>query len=312
LNSQLPLHVDIHQHVWTEPLLDALAARRCLPFVRREDGLTVVHCAGERPYVIDVAFESEHERSRLLDADGVDMAAIAISSPVGIEALAHDQAAELIAAHLDGVLELGDGFVGWGPIAIESPDPAAVDEVLARGCIGVSVPAVALAGPDALEAIAPVLERVQWHGAPLFVHPGGVSVHDAHEAPLHEPLWWRALTGYVSQMQAAWLSFTAYGRRELPRLQTVFAMLAGGAPLLNERLAARGGPAIDLHDPLTFYDSSSYGPKLVEAMAHLVGPGQLVYGSDRPVIEPIATGREVELMTSAANLLARTKVKAIA
>jgi 6-methylsalicylate decarboxylase len=301
------LNVDIHQHVWTEPLLDALAARRCLPFVRRTDGLTVLHCAGERPYVIDVAFESQRERSRLLDADGVDLAVVAISSPIGIEALAHEQAAELISAHLDGVLRLGDEFAAWGPVAIEAPDPAAVDEVLARGCIGVSIPAVALAGREALAAIAPVLERVQWHDVPVFVHPGGVSARDAREAPLDEPLWWRALTDYVSQMQAAWLTFAAYGRRELPELQAVFAMLAGGAALLGERLAARGGPAIDLHDPLTFYDTSSYGPKLVQAMARLVGPGQLVYGSDRPVIEPVKTGREAELMTSAANLLASAK-----
>ena len=49
-------------------------------------------------------------------------------------------------------------------------------------------------------------------------------------------------------------------------------MLAGGAPLLSERLAARGGPAIELRDPLTFYDSSSYGPAMVEAMARCVGP----------------------------------------
>jgi hypothetical protein len=304
------MRVDIHQHVWTEPLLDALAARRCLPFVRREDGLTVLHSAGERPYVIDMAFESDCERSRLLDADGVDVAVVAISSPIGIEALAHEQADDLIAAHLDGVLELGDGFAAWGPIAIESPDAAAVDDVLARGCIGVSVPAATLAGPDAFEAIAPALERVQWHGAPLFVHPGGVAAPDSREASLHDPLWWRALTDYVSQMQAAWLTFAAYARRELPRLQTVFAMLAGGAPQLHERLAARGGPPIDLHDPLTFYDTSSYGPKLVEAMARLVGPGQLVYGSDRPVIEPIRTGREAELMRTAANLLGNAKAMA--
>jgi predicted TIM-barrel fold metal-dependent hydrolase len=306
------LRVDIHQHVWTEPLLNALEARQCLPFVRRTNGLTVLHCAGEQPYVIDVAFESERERSRLLDADGVDMAVVAISSPIGIEALAHEQATELIPAHLDGVLGLGDAFAAWGPIAIESPDPATVDEVLTRGCIGVSVPAVALAGREALDAIAPVLERAEWHGAPLFVHPGGVPSREAPAASLGEPLWWRALTDYVSQMQAAWLTFAAYARRELPRLRVVFAMLAGGAPLLSERLEARGGPAIDLHDQLTFYDTSSYGPKLVEATARLVGPGRLVYGSDRPVIEPIKTGREAELMTSGAHLLASAGTKEMA
>ena len=105
-------------------------------------------------------------------------------------------------------------------------------------------------------------------------------------------------------MQAAWLTFAAFARRELPRLRVVFAMLAGGAPLLAERLIARGGPTIDLHDPRTFYDTSSYGPMIVEAMARWVGPAQLVYGSDRPVIEPVPTGREVELMNSATQLLA--------
>ena len=65
-------------------------------------------------------------------------------------------------------------------------------------------------------------------------------------------------------------------------------MLAGGAPLHAERLAARGGPPLDLRDPLTFYDTSSYGPAAIEAIGRTGRSGQLVYGSDRPVIEPIA------------------------
>jgi hypothetical protein len=52
-----------------------------------------------------------------------------------------------------------------------------------------------------------------------------------------------------AQMQAAWLAFVTAGRSEHPHLDVVFAMLAGGAPLLVERLAARGGPAVDLRDP---------------------------------------------------------------
>ena len=111
-------------------------------------------------------------------------------------------------------------------------------------------------------------------------------------------------------MQAAWLTFATYGRRQLPGLRIVFAMLAGGAPLLSERLATRGGPGIDLEDPLTFYDTSSYGPKIVETMASWVGRGQLLYGSDRPVIEPILTGREVDLMANGSALLWPAEVPA--
>jgi 6-methylsalicylate decarboxylase len=294
------MRTDLHQHVWTEPLLDALAARQCAPFVRRGDGLTVLHCPGELPCVIDEVAESPAARAGLLAVDRLDQAVVAISSPIGIEMLAPDVAEELIAAHLDGVLALGHGFRAWGPIPAREPEPAAIDAVLARGCVGISVPAAALADRSALHAALPMLERVQTCGVPLFVHPGGVA---SREACLDDPLWWTALTDYVSQMQAAWLTFGAFGRRELPRLRVLFAMLAGGAPLLAERLSARGGPAIDLRDPETFYDTSSYGPMMVEAMARWVGPAQLVYGSDRPVIEPVPTGREVELMNNSGALL---------
>jgi hypothetical protein len=299
--------VDIHQHLWNTPLLDALARRACHPFVRREDGLCMLHLAGEPPCVIDVAAEAPEARERLLDVDGLDAAAIAISSPIGIEMLDPDEARELIATHLDGVLELGHRFAAWGPISIRDPDPADVDEALARGCIGISVPSAALADRDALEAIGPVLERVGERGAPLFIHPGGFA---PRQPSLADPLWWTALTSYVSDMQAAWLTFAAHGRRELPRLRVLFGMLAGGAPMLAERLIARGGPVIDLHDPHTFYDTSSYGPMVVEAMAAWLGPDRLVYGSDRPVIEPVRTGREVELMSNAADFLTSTRAAA--
>ncbi len=301
------MRVDLHQHVWTPPLLDALAARDCLPFVRRTDGVCVLHLAGELPCVIDEAAESAATRVRLLQADGVDRAAVALSSPIGIELLPADHAQQLIAAHLDGVLALGEQFVAWGPIPIREPDPAAVDAVLARGCIGVSVPSAALAGPETLEAIGPVLEQLQSRDVPLFVHPGGLGTR---QPSLDEPLWWSALTAYVADMQAAWLTFVTHGRRALPRLRVLFAMLAGGAPMLAERLTARGGPVIDLHDPLSFYDTSSYGPIAVDAFARWVGSDQLVYGSDRPVIEPVQTGREPQLMINAAKFLSHVQVTA--
>jgi len=298
----MPRLVDIHQHVWTTPLLDALAERQALPFVRRDDGLTVLHSGGELPYVIDTRGDQRESRAALLRQDGVDLAVVALSSPVGIEALPRAEASELISAHLDGVLTFGPGFAAWGPVPIDDPDPEDVDAVLARGCIGVSLPACALAGRHRLEAMRGVLERAQAREVPVFVHPGGVATREAREAGLNEPVWWRALTDYVSQMQAAWLTFAGQGRRELPGLRVVYAMLAGGGPLLSERLATRGGPAVDLADPLTFYDTSSYGPRMIETLARWVGPQQLVYGSDRPVVEPVETGRERELMTNAASL----------
>ncbi|MGB9185831.1 MAG: hypothetical protein WCB67_17395 [Solirubrobacteraceae bacterium] len=302
--------IDLHQHLWTNPLLDALAVRERLPFVRRDpNGLTVLHSAGEPPYVIDVAAETPEARSRQLRRDGTEVAVVAISSPIGIERLCRDEAEPLIAAHLDGVLALGEGFSAWGPIAFAQPDPEQVDQHLARGCVGVSVSAGAIADRTGLQSLLAVLERAQERDVAVFVHPGPGRENRRSEA-LAEPLWWPALTDYVVQMQAAWLSFQTHGRRELPNLRIVFSMLAGGAPLLAERLATRGGPALDLDDALTFYDTSSFGPRMVETMARWVGPRQLVYGSDRAVLEPLRTGREVELMTNAGTVLSEVGVPA--
>jgi hypothetical protein len=295
------MHVDIHQHLWTEPLLDALAARNVAPFVRRTNGVTVVHCAGESPYVVDTSVETPARRAKLVHDDGLDLAAIALSSPIGVEALPRGDASELIDAHLAGVAELPEEFLAWGPVALDGLEPTDVDLLLARGCVGISLPAPALAGPDALWHSGPLLQRAAERRVPVFVHPGPVAGDGC--VSLNEPLWWGALTDYVAQMQAAWLTFAALGRAEHPDLVVLFAMLAGGAPLLSERLTARGGPPVDLGDPLVFYDTSSYGPVAVEAMARRVGAGHLVYGSDRPVVEPMVTGREALLAENGARLI---------
>jgi hypothetical protein len=284
------MKIDVHQHIWTEPLVSALAARSELPFVRRESGLTVLYLAGERPYVIDVESEAYERRAALVELDGLDRALVCLSSPLGIEWLARAEALELIDAYHDGALSLDEPFGVWGAMALDGADSADVDRVLARGCVGLSLPAGALASPQALAGLHQVLARLELHDAPLLVHPGrsrraGVLA-DERVPSFGDPLWWPALTDYVAGMQAAWLAFLAYGRARHPRLRVVFSMLAGLAPLHAERLAARGGPSPLAPDPLTFYETSSYGPSAVRAMAGTVGAQQLLYGSDRPVVEP--------------------------
>lgn len=298
------MQVDVHQHYWSEELLDALAQRRTLPFVRRTNGLTILHSVGEQPYLLDVYAETPERRAGLLAEDGLDLALVALSSAIGVEALPYPEARELIEAHLDGVLALPDEFAAWGPLALGRIEPDEIDRLLARGCVGISMPAGALASPPALARLGPLLARAEEHDATVFVHPGPApGSNPPARATLDEPLWWRALTDYVAQMQAAWLTFAAVGRREHPGLRILFAMLAGGAPLTAERLAARGGPAVDLRDPLVFYDTSSYGPAAGEMMARRVGPEQLVHGSDRPVVEPTPNGREAVLAANGSTLI---------
>jgi hypothetical protein len=284
---------DVHQHLWSEPLIEQLASRCELPFVRLERGLTVLYLAGERPYVIDRDGDDPARRTELVERDGLDRALVCLSSPIGIERLAREQATPLLDAYHEGALGLGEPFGVWGALALDRPDPEDVDRALERGCIGISLPAGALAGIEELGRLRAVLQRLESRGAPLFIHPGpGLAADvDGRRActSFAAPLWWPALTHYVAGLQSAWLAFQAVGRAEHPRLRVVFAMLAGLAPLQAERLAARGGPGPATPDPLSFYETSSYGPVAVGAVAPIVGSRQILYGSDRPVLEP---GRE--------------------
>jgi len=284
-----PPRTDVHQHLWPESLVAALTWRREPPFIRRSGREWVLRLPGEPAHRFDPAEHDPVARAQQLTADGVQRALLAISSPLGIESLPRDEAEPLVEAHNTGLLALGEPFAVWGALALRPPDPADVDRLLDAGAIGVSLPAGALSGPEGLDRCGPLLERLERRGAPLLVHPGPGPWRASHAAAEPgTPGWWPALTGYVADMNTAWHAFAAFGRPQHPDLRVVFAMLAGGAPLHGERLAARGGPAHALADDRVFYDTSSYGERTIDAVVRCVGVDQLVYGSDRPVVEPLA------------------------
>ena len=270
---------DVHQHLWPEPLLELLAARAEAPRLRRRAAGWELELAGEAPTAFDVRAHDPAARAALARADEVERILVAPSSPLGIEALPDAQ--PLLDAFHDGVRELGEPFFAWGSIALAAPEPAAVDALLDDGAAGLCWPASALTGPRDLDRVGPALERLAARRAPLFVHPGPAPATDAQT-----PAWWPAMTSYVADMQAAWLAWAAWGRAAHPELKVVWAMLAGGAPLHAERLAARGGPAGAVYDDRAWFDVSSYGPRAVDAMLRVVGVDRLVLGSDRPVADP--------------------------
>jgi 6-methylsalicylate decarboxylase len=264
------MRIDAHQHVWTEPLVAALARRASAPRVLRSDGGWWLEVSGEAPSLLPAAPDDAEARSALVREDGVERALVAPSTALGIASLAPDETRILAGAYDEGVRRLPDTFGSWA---------ADVEALQARGHVGLCLPADALGTPAALDGLGPVLETLERLDLPLFVHPVAHATADA-------PAWWPALTGYVASLHAAWHAWVAVGRAAHPRLRVLFAALAGLAPLHAERLAARGGPVDAVHDPLIFYDTSSYGPAALAAMRAVVGPDALVHGSDRPYAEP--------------------------
>lgn len=280
--------VDVHQHLLGEALIEALARRTEAPMlVRRRDGWTFKVAAEPDSVLTFDATDAELRRADLGE-DGIDRALVALSTALGIETLPAEDSLALIEAHHQGIEALPAEFGGWGAVSLAgaSLDPAGVDDALDRGCVGISLPAAALIDPAAVERLHPLLARLEARDAPLFVHPGPVGGATTNSGAAELPHWWPALTDYVAQMQAAWFSFLHAGRRAHPRLRVLFALLAGGAPLHSERYSARRGVPAPDPDPLVFYDTSSYGPRMIGAVAEAVGTAQLVYGSDRPVVDP--------------------------
>lgn len=281
--------IDTHQHLWSEPLWDALAARRRPPFVDRTGRQWVLHLPAEPACVLEGP-EVVERRAALLDGDGIDLALIAPSTALGLEWLAPEEAAPVLAAHREGVALAGDRFRRWGTISLVEPRASDVDDELARGAIGLCIGAGALAGAREFDRLGPVLEALERADAPLFIHPGPAPTELAEHGAARwsaEPWWWAGLTDYVATMQRAWYAWVSAGRREHPRLRVCFAMLAGLAPLHASRLAARGARGLAeraVADPLTFLETSSYDAAVQRAVGAVVGPAQLVHGSDRPVV----------------------------
>src|SRR3954464_682510 len=196
------LATDVHQHLWPEGFLEALARRRHAPAVRRDGRGWLVRVPGEPDSPFGAAAHDAGVRAAGLEACGLERALLCMSTPLGVEALPEDEARPLLDAWHDGVFAAGDAFGVWGALPVHGATPADVGALLDRGAIGISLPAAALADPDApeaapprLAAAGPLLAALERRDAPLLVHPGptGAPAPDRGRGAA----WWPALTTYV-------------------------------------------------------------------------------------------------------------------
>jgi predicted TIM-barrel fold metal-dependent hydrolase len=268
-------NVDVHQHLWSPQLVAALRARREPPYL---DGWTL-YLDGEPPYRLPPADHDAVRRAELAATDGLGLALVSLSAPIGVEWLPAAEARPLLDAYHEGAAALPAPFGAWAAACVRDIDAKATADYLDLGFAGLQLPADALADAAGYARCAPLLELLEERDLPLFVHPGPAAGGSGG------PGWWPAMVPYVQQMHAAWFAFRAYGRPRHPRLRVCFALLAGLAPLHGERFAARGDGGTE-PDPLVFVETSSYGPRAVESVVRALGVDAVVQGSDRPYAEP--------------------------
>jgi hypothetical protein len=259
---------DLHQHLWPEAFVDALRARTEPPHLV---GFELVTAEGSFP--VDLEAHEPAKRVQALDRDGIDVAVLSLQPSLGLDALAAEERDELEDAWADSVQDLvatgADRFRAFSPSRVRS------------GFAGVSLGSSTFAD---FEVSGPLLDAAATEGVTVFVHP------DIHGPPdPAQPPWWEWMTGYPPRMQAAYLTWLAFGRARWPTLRVLFAILGGGGPFQLERLARRGIDVRSMLDPNTFFDVSTYGRRAMELCIETFGVDQLAYGSDTPIVDPLPT-----------------------
>jgi predicted TIM-barrel fold metal-dependent hydrolase len=283
--------VDIHQHLWPEAYLAALAARDAPPSIHRRGGELRMELAHEPECVISTAAHDPDARLALLDACGIDVAVISISSPCGVEALPQAEAEPLLDAYHCGVAALREPshgrLLGFAAACLDAPDAGAagVAARLGEGFAGLSLPSEAIASPDGLDRCAPLLELLERAGRPLFVHPGPAPWTRPEPADPRLPAWWTSLAQYPGWSLRAFATWRALGATAYPALRVVFAIMAGGAPFLEGRWRTFTGLAGGI-DPNVFLDTASCQRLDLELALATYGAEQVVLGTDIPVIAP--------------------------
>jgi predicted TIM-barrel fold metal-dependent hydrolase len=261
------MRIDVHQHFWPDGLIRELRARRTPPLIRDRELTTT-----EGVFPFDPEEHDLDTRLAELDRHGIDVAIVSLQPTLGIDALPAHEAAALVHAYHDGMVET------------ESLSGRRLRGLAVGECrqwfVGATVPASELSDTRRL---SPLLDELTAGGRFLFVHPG-----PAAPAP-RQPGWWEPVVDYTQQMQTAFAHWLAAGVQRWPRLHVVFAILAGGAPFQLERLRSRGIDTAPLRRSNTMFDTASYGRSALEFCRAELGASHLVYGSDAPVIDPAPT-----------------------
>jgi 6-methylsalicylate decarboxylase len=242
--------VDVHQHFWPEPVIAVLSRRKEPP---RLDGTRLELLEGS--FETDLSVHDVDRRLELLDRHEIDQAVVSFPPTMGFE-----ETPELAEAYDETILEITAASGGrLVPLACGAER---------EGFVGTCVSA---------ERVARDAHGVT--GSLLFVHPGY-----APPPPPDMPPWWNAVVHYTAVVESAYAAWIASGRSDVP---AIFAIMAGGAPFQLERFGSRGDTA-DV-PPNVYFDTASYGRRVVDLTIEGCGADRVVFGSDAPVMDPGAT-----------------------
>jgi len=288
--------IDFHAHIVDRPYLEDLVATLSLSAETTPDGKTLYRHRGftvawTREEMFDVA-----SRLRDMDAKGIDMRVLSLSTPsvylwdaerqVAMARHVNDATARICRAH-------PDRFVGLASLPLRDVDAALVELDRATGELGLKGVAIG-SNIDGMQLDDPALERV-WaiidaRRLPVFEHPmfpKETAGFEGFELPLR--------LGFIfdTTLSATRLIYSGVFER-YPNFPYVMSHTGGALPMALERLDNGYRLFPDCRKYISklpseyartlYYDTTSFGAAPLGLALASFGAAHLVFGTDDPFI----------------------------
>ena len=292
--------IDMHTHWRPAEVVDALRARTREPrILRNSDGVEVLKALrmGEEP--VAEAFDDVDVHLGRMDRQGVETSVLSLlGSFCWIESQPLDVAGPLCRRVNDGLSALCQKhpgrFAAYAALPLTDISAAAAELERALGLpgmIGAQIPGNYFLTRKDAEAVRPLLEVANRHGAVLFIH-NGPRPGDAYPKVAGDTDNARRRNGTLD-MQASLssvmvtLSLTDY-LADYPDAMVHIHNLGGNIPYEVERMDHRcllDTPAEELpssrfRKAKVYVDCNSFGPRAIEAAVSLYGAERIVCGTD--------------------------------
>jgi hypothetical protein len=258
---------DVHQHLWPESLVEALAERAAA------NGITIVRVYGstEHPSVTGSAFDDPADKRHATDGAPLRHSGSTCSTTrkpslrgriTRVRAPRSAERGRLLAPR-------------WAVSRRVSP---------ARSSPRTTWPTSTASPPARRPPAARALR--------LFIR--------VRSAACGAPARWASTIDYTAQMQRAYGRWLAHGVERWPDLRTCSRSSPEVRRSSSSAAQARGFDITNALHPTIFLDTSSYGRRALEFCLATFGARQIVFGSDAPVIDSTITLAHVRSFGQAA------------
>jgi aminocarboxymuconate-semialdehyde decarboxylase len=287
---------DLHTHHYTAAFFEAVRGHGGdYSFAKDPTGRDIITLHGARFFGVTPAMTDLSARLAAMDAAGIDVAVLSLSTPnvfflpadqqAGLARRMNDAYAEAVAAHPDRIK-------GFASVPMDDPDAAltelhrAIDELRMNGVILLSN----IAGrPLTDPAYRPFLAEADRIGLCILLHP---MIPATGQAGLREFVLGPIVAFPFDTTLAVARMCYAGVFREFPRIRWIIAHAGGAIPWLLERLDngyrdfAENREHIDqlpsVYLKRLYYDTVTFSPHTLTMLRDLFGADHLVMGSDFP------------------------------